>query len=64
MSSIRLMPTNTQCEVCSKPLRVMPFPGLHHLCSDCSKLVNERVKGFIDQTVLDLKNEFLTKEEQ
>ena len=65
MSSIgRLGPTDTQCEICSKPLRVMPFPGLHHLCPDCSKEVNERIKPAIERAILDLKEEFLTKEDK
>ena len=49
------MPTDTKCEVCSRELRVMPFPGLHHLCPECGKKVQAKINPLIDNIIQELK---------
>jgi hypothetical protein len=43
------------CEVCEAPVRCMPFPGLHILCTNCSTEMNRELRPFIDQLIERMK---------
>jgi len=59
MKPLAMFPQELPCEVCGTKIRVLPLPGVHVLCQECSKELHARIgtqmQAMINAAIIEMR---------